>query len=176
MCMVQKSFAPLLDEIEAGIGAAPNRTRHAMNQALISIGCRPGWMQKAIAGARRIGKVEVDYGQTSCKVNDAEAKAIAGSIERPVLAGGIIEEMIAGFGRRRSPERAALHTALARVAQARGDADAALEQLETASKMDISNTSALKALADEGELPAAKVGEAIKKYGIDPEAPEPWTV
>ncbi len=35
---------------------------------------------------------------------------------------------------------------------------------------------ALKALADEGELPAKKVGEAIRKYDIDPEAPEPWTV
>jgi pyruvate dehydrogenase E1 component len=34
----------------------------------------------------------------------------------------------------------------------------------------------LKALADEGELPAKSVGEAIRKYGIDPEAPEPWTV
>ena len=35
---------------------------------------------------------------------------------------------------------------------------------------------ALKALADEGTIPSAKVGEAIAKYGIDPEAPAPWTV
>ena len=35
---------------------------------------------------------------------------------------------------------------------------------------------ALKALADEGTLPAAKVAEAIKKYGIDPAKPAPWTV
>jgi pyruvate dehydrogenase E1 component len=35
---------------------------------------------------------------------------------------------------------------------------------------------ALKALAEDGELPAAKVAEAIKKYGIDPEKPAPWTV
>jgi len=35
---------------------------------------------------------------------------------------------------------------------------------------------ALKALADEGEVPAAKVAEAIKKYEIDPEKPAPWTV
>jgi pyruvate dehydrogenase E1 component len=32
---------------------------------------------------------------------------------------------------------------------------------------------ALKALADEGTLPAAKVAEAIKKYGIDPEKTNP---
>jgi pyruvate dehydrogenase E1 component len=35
---------------------------------------------------------------------------------------------------------------------------------------------ALKALADDGELPAEKVGEAIRNYGIDPDAPAPWTV
>ena len=35
---------------------------------------------------------------------------------------------------------------------------------------------ALKALADEGALPAAKVAEAMKKYGIDPAKPAPWTV
>jgi pyruvate dehydrogenase E1 component len=32
---------------------------------------------------------------------------------------------------------------------------------------------ALKALADEGKLPAAKVSEAIHKYGIDPDKPNP---
>ena len=35
---------------------------------------------------------------------------------------------------------------------------------------------ALKALADEGAVPAAKVTAAMKKYGIDPAKPAPWTV
>jgi pyruvate dehydrogenase E1 component len=35
---------------------------------------------------------------------------------------------------------------------------------------------ALRALAEEGDVPAAKVAEALKKYGIDPEKPAPWTV
>jgi pyruvate dehydrogenase E1 component len=35
---------------------------------------------------------------------------------------------------------------------------------------------ALKALADTGELPAAKVAEAVRKYEIDPEKPNPVTV
>ena len=35
---------------------------------------------------------------------------------------------------------------------------------------------ALKALADRGELPAAKVREAMEKYAIDPEKPNPVTV
>ncbi|HJU23570.1 MAG TPA: pyruvate dehydrogenase (acetyl-transferring), homodimeric type, partial [Casimicrobiaceae bacterium] len=34
----------------------------------------------------------------------------------------------------------------------------------------------LKALADDGTLPATKVADAIKKYGIDPSKPAPWTV
>jgi pyruvate dehydrogenase E1 component len=35
---------------------------------------------------------------------------------------------------------------------------------------------ALKALAEDGDIPAAKVAEAIRKYGIDTEKPAPWTV
>ncbi|HTP45870.1 MAG TPA: pyruvate dehydrogenase (acetyl-transferring), homodimeric type [Casimicrobiaceae bacterium] len=35
---------------------------------------------------------------------------------------------------------------------------------------------ALKALSDEGTLPAAKVVEALKKYGVAPDKPAPWTV
>jgi pyruvate dehydrogenase E1 component len=35
---------------------------------------------------------------------------------------------------------------------------------------------ALKALADEGQIEAKKVDEAIRKYGIDPEKPNPVTV
>ena len=35
---------------------------------------------------------------------------------------------------------------------------------------------ALKALADDGAVPAKTVSEAIKKYDIDPDRPSPWTV
>ena len=35
---------------------------------------------------------------------------------------------------------------------------------------------ALKALADDGDVPLAKVAEAIKKYGLDTERPDPWKV
>ncbi|MFO0585380.1 MAG: pyruvate dehydrogenase (acetyl-transferring), homodimeric type [Anaeromyxobacter sp.] len=35
---------------------------------------------------------------------------------------------------------------------------------------------ALRSLAEEGAVPAGKVAEAIKKYGIDPKKPAPWTV
>jgi pyruvate dehydrogenase E1 component len=35
---------------------------------------------------------------------------------------------------------------------------------------------ALKALCDEGEIKPDKVAEAIKKYRLDTERPDPWTV
>ncbi len=35
---------------------------------------------------------------------------------------------------------------------------------------------ALRALAEDGEIPVAKVADAIRKYGIDADRPAPWTV
>jgi pyruvate dehydrogenase E1 component len=35
---------------------------------------------------------------------------------------------------------------------------------------------ALRALADEGTVERSVVGQAIEKYGVDPETAPPWTV
>lgn len=59
-----------------------------------------------------------------------------------------LSELIADFGRRRSPERAVLHVELARVAQAEGKLDEAMNELEQASKMDVNNALVLKELAE----------------------------
>lgn len=70
-------FLPYLDLIAAGIHQRPNRTRDAMNNALIAIGIRnPALQQRAVRIARSIGKVQVDHGETSCKTPDAEAYII----------------------------------------------------------------------------------------------------
>lgn len=67
-------FKPYLTTIEQRIHASPNRTRDAMNSALIAISLRSAELErKGIAAARRIGKVEVDHGETSCKTHDAES-------------------------------------------------------------------------------------------------------
>jgi 3-methyladenine DNA glycosylase AlkD len=67
-------LAGYLDAVERGIAAAPNRTRHSMNQALIGIGGhRPALAARAKAVAAAIGKVEVDHGETGCKTPDAAA-------------------------------------------------------------------------------------------------------
>ncbi len=61
-----------LEEIRDSIHDRPNRVRHSMNGALITLGLRDAKMhRKAIAVARRIGKVEVDHGSTSCQTPDA---------------------------------------------------------------------------------------------------------
>lgn len=61
-----------LAAIERDIAESPNRVRHKMNGALISIGLRnPALEAKALAAAARIGKVEVDHGDTSCETPDA---------------------------------------------------------------------------------------------------------
>jgi 3-methyladenine DNA glycosylase AlkD len=65
-------FAERLAVIETSIHGAKNRTREAMNGALINIGARNAALRdKALTVARRIGKVEVDHGETGCKTPDA---------------------------------------------------------------------------------------------------------
>jgi 3-methyladenine DNA glycosylase AlkD len=78
-------FQDRLDHIEAHIHAAPNRTRHAMNMALCAIGgYRATLRRAAVSAARRIGRVEVDHGETGCKTPDAVAyiDRIAARVDR----------------------------------------------------------------------------------------------
>lgn len=67
-------FATCLTVIEHNLHEAENFTRYAMNNALIAIGGRNAKLKKlALAAAKKIGKVEVDHGDTSCKTPDAAA-------------------------------------------------------------------------------------------------------
>ena len=84
-------FADRLAEIERGIRSAPNQERYAMNGTLIAIGGRsPALRKAALAAAKRIGRVEVDHGDTSCKTPEAApyiekmwAHAAAGKFDSP---------------------------------------------------------------------------------------------
>jgi 3-methyladenine DNA glycosylase AlkD len=67
-------FGERLKRIEKAIHSAPNEEREAMNRAVISIGCRNDVLRKAaIAAAKKIGAIDIDYGDTSCKTPDAVA-------------------------------------------------------------------------------------------------------
>ena len=82
----------------------------------------------------------------------AEGLRAAGELD---AARSLLERLIGDFGRRRSPERAQVHLQLAQVAHAQGQTDVAIDQLDTASKMDAGNATILKVL---GEL-AREAGE-----------------
>lgn len=63
-----------LAQIEREIHDRPNRVRHEMNMAIITIGLRgPGLRRSAIAAAKRIGPVVVDHGETNCKTPEPTA-------------------------------------------------------------------------------------------------------
>lgn len=65
-------FEAHLAAIERTIHTAPNDERDSMLRALINIGCRNEVMrQRAIETARRIGRVDIDYGDTACACPDA---------------------------------------------------------------------------------------------------------
>jgi 3-methyladenine DNA glycosylase AlkD len=65
-------FERYLGTIEERIRTAKNRVRYSMNGALIAIGIRnEALRKKALAAARRIGKVTVDHGETECRTPEA---------------------------------------------------------------------------------------------------------
>lgn len=65
-------FVDRLGDIERSIHNADNGQRYPMNNALIAIGCRNALLRAAAVGAaQRIGKVDIDHGDTACKTPDA---------------------------------------------------------------------------------------------------------
>jgi hypothetical protein len=67
-----ETFEKYLATIESRIHKSKNRQRDAMNSAMIAIGIRNAVLEKkALAAAKRIGKVEVDHGETGCQTPDA---------------------------------------------------------------------------------------------------------
>ncbi|MDP3069686.1 MAG: DNA alkylation repair protein [Opitutaceae bacterium] len=69
-----KEFAALLDRVARTLPAAPDGVRCSMNGFVIACGTYLAPLgDQAIATARKIGRVEVDMGDTECKVPDAES-------------------------------------------------------------------------------------------------------
>ncbi len=68
-----RELGALLDRVAKTIATAPNRVRYTMNSYLIACGTYVAPLaDKAIAAARKMGKVAVDMGDTACQVPDAE--------------------------------------------------------------------------------------------------------
>lgn len=67
-------FEKRLATIESTVHTSKNWVKYAMNNALINIGVRNTKLEKkSIAAARRIGKIDVDHGETTCNTPDAAA-------------------------------------------------------------------------------------------------------
>ncbi|MBA2544579.1 MAG: hypothetical protein H0V17_33360, partial [Deltaproteobacteria bacterium] len=90
----------------------------------------------------------------------AIGQRVAGKLEEARKA---LTELIADFGRRRSPERAALHVELARVSLAEGKPEEAMTEMESASKMDVSNAAIQKELAEMART-AGQLDKAERTY------------
>lgn len=70
--LTDAEFSRYVERIAKDIHASKNRTRYAMNSALIAIGVRSARLKaKALQAAARIGTVSVDHGPTGCKTPDA---------------------------------------------------------------------------------------------------------
>lgn len=68
-----KDYARLLEDLPTMLPAATDGVRYTMNNFIIAVGTYIAPLAaRAIATARVIGKVEIDMGDTSCKVPDAE--------------------------------------------------------------------------------------------------------
>jgi 3-methyladenine DNA glycosylase AlkD len=86
--LVDGFFAAYLPIIERGIHTRPNRVREGMNNALIAIGARSDDLAaEAVAAAARIGRVQVDHGQTNCKTPDAATAIVKTRAYRQKRAG-----------------------------------------------------------------------------------------
>lgn len=71
---IDELLATCLDVIESKIHTSLNYTRYAMNGALIAIGGRNAALKKrALTAANKIGRVDVDHGDTDCKTPEATA-------------------------------------------------------------------------------------------------------
>lgn len=67
-----EEYQQLLDRITGSIHTQPDRVRYAMNVFIISTGAYiKSLTASALAAAKTIGKVEVDMGDTACKVPGA---------------------------------------------------------------------------------------------------------
>jgi len=98
--MQQAELESYLERIETGIDKAPNRARYSMKNALISIGSLGGALQRqAVAAAKRIGKVEIDHGDTACKTLDALSTIAKTVAHRKDMAARRAKKKVARRGR-----------------------------------------------------------------------------
>ncbi|MBA3849619.1 MAG: DNA alkylation repair protein [Opitutus sp.] len=80
-----KTIGALLNRVGKAIHGSPDRVRQQMNYFVIAVGTYVGPLAaRAIATARKVGKIEVDVGDTDCQIPDAESYIIKSRRGAPV--------------------------------------------------------------------------------------------
>jgi 3-methyladenine DNA glycosylase AlkD len=80
-----KPLEALLDRVAKTLPKSPDRVRQVMNYFVIACGTYVAPLgDKAIATARQLGKVQVDVGDTDCKIPDAEGYILKSRRGAPV--------------------------------------------------------------------------------------------
>ncbi len=154
-------WEPLARHLTRSLPLLPENDERAREFAREAVGL---YIQKLGSPAAAIPALEkalaLDPTDKELRTALATGKRTAGKLDE---ARALLGELIADFGRRRSPERAALHVELARVALAEGKIDEALAEMDSASKMDAANASIQKELAEMARS-AGQVEKAERTY------------
>ncbi len=133
----------------------PSRTLALLREAADLYCDTLGAPERAVDVLESACKLAPDDKELSSRLADAFTAA-----RRYDRAKAVFQRLIEGFGRRRSPERAELHFRLAKVSRAAGDVPGAFEELEAASKMDLTHVAAMHMLAElaqeQGDLDRAE--------------------
>jgi 3-methyladenine DNA glycosylase AlkD len=80
-----KQFSALLDRVVKTLKKSPNMVRYCMNSFVIAVGTYVQELgEKAIATARKLGRVECDMGDTACSVPEAESYILKSRRGAPV--------------------------------------------------------------------------------------------
>ncbi|MCG8556457.1 MAG: tetratricopeptide repeat protein [Proteobacteria bacterium] len=139
-----ESWEPLGRLLVEGFDHVPQQDKLAYARESAEIYYRKlGAAPKAITSLERA--IELDREDRELHLMLADALRIDGRLDR---AREVLQTLIDEFGRRRSPARAAVHFEMARVARDAGDTEAAFEQLELATRMDVGHLQAMQALGD----------------------------
>ncbi|HZO14577.1 MAG TPA: tetratricopeptide repeat protein, partial [Polyangiaceae bacterium] len=140
-----KDWASLADTLtRAALCIGDERTIVSYAREAAAIYVRTlGVPDAAVPVLRRAVELEPDDAELRGML--AEGLRVAGDLDE---ARRLLEGLVKDFGRRRLPERAYVHLQLARVAKAQGRTDEALDELETAARMDAGSVTVLKELAE----------------------------
>ncbi len=124
------------------------------------------------ACARRLRRHALEYAAPDRKAEDLARRGMSKDAQGPVIVATDYMRLFAEQIRPLVPQR---YVVLGTDGFGRSDTRENLRHFFEVNRHYVT-VAALKALADDGTIPATKVAEAIKKYGLDPEKPAPWTV